>query len=182
MRSPNAALLPQVVDILLTPTRDCLGLFLACKRVRDEALEPFLKRTTFIFMLRSKECDRNIFKKMPTYQHTLIRHLEIRPISIFDADPLKNDELQKLTARYPNSGRLVRDLKIQANCRAWSETHNSVLPLLPNLTHIKYDLTRIRRSCKHYLCYFCGNRTLHSTLEGEDPMIVDVPGFWLYKT
>ena len=77
MKSPNAALLPQIVDIMLTRTRDCLGLSLACKRVRDEASESFLKRTTFIFMPGNKECYCNILKKMAAHQRTLIRHLEI---------------------------------------------------------------------------------------------------------
>ena len=65
MRSPNAALLLQVVDIMLTRTRDCLGLFLACKRVRNEALEPFLKHTTLIFMPEVKSATATFLKRCP---------------------------------------------------------------------------------------------------------------------
>ena len=78
MRSPNAALLPQVVDIMLTRTRDCLGLFLACKRVRNEALESFLKRTTLSYLCPKVTSATATFSKtMPAYQRTLIRHLDI---------------------------------------------------------------------------------------------------------
>ena len=182
IKDPNPYLVPPQLESMFR-ARSCLGLFLSCRQLHDDASVFFLRHATFIYVVGDDRSDLSLFKTMPLSQRSLIQNLEIRFVSPFGDDGLFDFIDQIENCQFLNNAwRIIRDMKIRETRRIWSKYHNELLTLLPGLTRIQYDFTRIRCSCYDQFCDLCGNLALRASLEDEDPLILGVPGIWLLKS